>query len=443
MKLAVFLGLMAVIFYILFGGAWLIDTLEKKYVEPLGADLILLDPIEIEKFDSILASSSINAEIGKMASKDERVRLKSYAIKKNTVLEKYIATDTRYDIEFVEVNEVEGGVEVLFRAWLNKNPIGFGKDGTVEIERGIIKNPPVLVPDPLGDIVTISPAEYRDGELFVATSTFRYREDPTAALKEVIEHNITLIGKDGANIIAGKVGNTHTTYYPDPDPETTSMDAYAESDGTARSWASTIALTTGTVSDTATIVFGMGYRQQTDTTFRFLDRGIILFDTSDIADTDTVDSATISLYGSTKADQTGHGDDTNIVTSTPASNTSVAAGDFDGFGSTALSTNIAFADWSTSGYNDFVLNATGEAAIDVTGISKFGTKGGYDISGSVPPATAAPPDDIYMRFHSAENTSGTTQAPKLVVQHSSAATTFPEFLLISLLIPWSRVQLYV
>ena len=53
-------------------------------------------------------------------------------------------------IEIQSVAKIDGGVEVFARAWRGATPLGFGEDGSVEIERFRIFNPPVLVDDPNG-----------------------------------------------------------------------------------------------------------------------------------------------------------------------------------------------------------------------------------------------------------------------------------------------------
>src|SRR3990167_7351815 len=59
-----------------------------------------------------------------------------------------------FDIEVVETKAIEGGVEVFARAWTpDGKQVGFGKDGSVDLERFVFINPPILVVDPLGDIL--------------------------------------------------------------------------------------------------------------------------------------------------------------------------------------------------------------------------------------------------------------------------------------------------
>ena len=325
------------------------------------------------------------------------------------------------EIEITQVDIIEGGIQVFARAWRDGTQIGFGKDGSVDIERFRIFNPPVLVPDEFGDIVVVAPPVIRDEAPDIAEIAFRYREDPEEALLQVVEHAIEQSGKDGSNIIIGKVGNTSSTFYPDADTESTSFDGWFESDGTYRTWAATIALTTAGGNDSHTLLFNGGHFATTGDNFRYHTRAIILFDTSAIG-TDTVDSATLSVYGASKSDSSGVFNGITLAASSPASDTAIANGDFDSFGSTEFSTSISYASFSTSGYNDFVLNGDGEAAV-VNGISKFGTLGKDDFDDNKPVVTGT--HDDYCRSHSAENSSGTTQAPKLVVEHTAGSSFTP------------------
>src|SRR3990167_555672 len=114
-----------------------------------------------------------------------------------------------FDIEILETKPINKGVEVLARAWHpGGRQVGFGVDGSVDIERFRIFNPPILVTDPVGDILHewVDPqGEPRHRKL---------REDPKEALLRDLAHTIKLVGKDGRNIVRGKIGNTTSTFYP-------------------------------------------------------------------------------------------------------------------------------------------------------------------------------------------------------------------------------------
>jgi len=58
-----------------------------------------------------------------------------------------------YLVDLSNIALIDGGYEVLIQAWKSGEPVGFGADGSVEIERIRVFNPPVLVPDTAGAIV--------------------------------------------------------------------------------------------------------------------------------------------------------------------------------------------------------------------------------------------------------------------------------------------------
>lgn len=225
------------------------------------------------------------------------------------------------------------------------------------------------------------------------------------------------------------IGMTTTTVYPDPSIETTTVDgAVGMNSG---SWTTSHNATTGTFADDSSVYIGANigigiYPGQ------YIDRGFMLFDTSSIG-SDTIDSAVLSIadYGNTLSNQnTGADNIYFIVDSSPASNTALVTADFDQSGDaidnpTRLSGTIAGTSISTgtSGtpvYNDFTLNATGEAAINGSGVSKFGMRIGYDDTA----AKLAAYNNRWLPA-SAER-SGTGGDPKLVVVHtaSGGGTTF-------------------
>ncbi len=140
-------------------------------------------------------------------------------------------TNTQYDVRIEIIGEVKeiningkSGIELFAKAWRDDKQLGFGKDGSVDIERFRIFNPPILVDDPNGEIVR----EWTDEETGLLKQR-KLREDPLQAIKEVIAHNVTLVGKNNGKIVIGKVGNTTSTFYPDANPETTSVDGIVAS----------------------------------------------------------------------------------------------------------------------------------------------------------------------------------------------------------------------
>src|SRR3990167_9105794 len=135
-----------------------------------------------------------------------------------------------FDIEVVDSNPIPGGVEVFARAW-NKDgtQIGFG-DGTVDLERFRFINPPIMVPDG-----TKTSKILEDGNIVRLDN---FIEDSEKALLLSLEHTISVVKRSGSDsIIKGKIGNTTTTIYPDPDVEDDSFDGTAQRVSTNAGWA--------------------------------------------------------------------------------------------------------------------------------------------------------------------------------------------------------------
>jgi RHS repeat-associated protein len=158
--------------------------------------------------------------------------------------------------------------------------------------------------------------------------------------------------------------------------------------------------------------------------WRALDRGVFTFDTSSIPDTDVILSATLSIYGSTKSDEgVAIAPDINVYDATPSTNYGFTAADFGLIGATALSTAISYAGWSTTGYNDFALNASGLASISKSGITRLGTRNAnYDVA-NVVPAWSGDTSHFITGYLAQEV--GTDRDPKLVVVHATAPAPVP------------------
>ena len=325
---------------------------------------------------------------------------------------------SNYWIQVTDMKAIQNGVQIFAKVWNNNDQqVGFGKDGTVDIERFIIINPPVLVPDPNGTVIR----EHIDRDTQEVVQV-KYREDLTEAVLQVLEHTITVKSEKygPGNIIPGKVGNTTTTVYPDPHTESTSVDGLIEYDngsGGGESWVTVHDATAGSgASDTTPANLCAYAREYSSGSTYALARALFLFDTSSIPDNDSVSSATMSLYVSSVNDGDNDGlDYVNIYTTTPASNTALVTGDYDQFGTTAQATAIDIGNITTSAYNDWILNSTGLTNISKTGITKFGTREGHDAENSAISVDLR--NDISCNY---ADTAGTTSDPKLVVEHSNS-----------------------
>ena len=215
----------------------------------------------------------------------------------------------------------------------------------------------------------------------------------------------------------GKVRYTTSTFYPDPNVESTSVDGYAGRDSVDETWATIRAGAGNSASDTDTADYLQVTSAATENQWRDLYRTFYLFDTSAIGASSTVSAATLSLYGSSKIDVFSQS--VCIVSTTPASNTAIVAGDYGNTSNTEqTNTRITIASFSTSAYNDFAFNATGLTNISKTSISKFGGKLSGDVDNSAPTWSVSAAGRA--RIINADTT-GTTTDPKLVVTHAAAA----------------------
>jgi len=176
-------------------------------------------------------------------------------------------------------------------------------------------------------------------------------------------------------------GTCNATFYPDPDPETTSVDGWVRhyvADGD----------TWGNIRDGA----GTDVRDDyTDTTlvkikadsvndqWEMICRGIFLFDTSILPDDSYISDGFLRLTGTGKGQTSDWSPAIGIFSANPASNTGLVAGDFDSLGTTVLTNYISYANFDVgSKGNYFNFNSDGLSAINTTGISKFGARTDYD-----------------------------------------------------------------
>ena len=325
------------------------------------------------------------------------------------------------DVKAIEVNG-QSGVELFARAWRGTQQLGFGADGSVEIERFRIFNPPILVDDPNGTIIR----DYIDPNT-KQPAQWKLREDPIEAIRQVIAHNATLVGKDNGKIVIGKVGNTTSTFYPDADPESTSVDGQASFDNSTTAW-STIqsAADSALASDTGGQANHVYVGQETSNRW-WLYRSFYLFDTSALGDTDTIDSASFNLYvTSTTNFDTGTAKYISLVSSSPASDTAITTADYDQVGTTKLATDINTVDITLNEYKPWILNATGITNISKTDVSKFALRHGQDLNNEQPSVGG----DNGINGARFQDYDGTTSGPKLVVEHTSPAVQGGEYLII-------------
>jgi hypothetical protein len=109
---------------------------------------------------------------------------------------------------------------------------------------------------------------------------------------------------------------------------------------------------------------------------------------------------------------------TNLVSFSPASDSSFVASDYGNFGTTKFASDTVVSGWTTAAYNDFTLNASGIANVSKTGNSKFGWRFTEDIDNSSPTWVSGAQTLTLARDAA---TAGTTEDPLLTVTHAPAA----------------------
>lgn len=415
-----------------------VHTLKTKVLPIIAAVGVVGTAIAVNTISVKAAPLSIDDFIkGKPAA--EKASLKGIEIAKLNSVPR--TKRANYDIEITQIKSTNSGVELLARAWDANGQIGFGEDGSVDLERFRIANPPILVDDPLGEIVRTWEVPIENNKFQVIgweTKTRRLRLDPKEALLQSLEHTIKVKQEKfgSSNIVAGKIGNTTTTAYPNANPESTSVDGRSRANfGGSTAWA-TIQGDDGTNADAddtsasiaSTVATGgvCGIRSGDAGGWNRLSRSAYYFDASaDIPDTDTVNSATVSVFGLAGSGADLAGIECTVYTATLASDTAVTAADFDQFGTVAQSnTTKSITGWSTEAYNDYALNATGIGNVSKTGVTKFALRFVNDASGSEPAGRANDTDYAVGGYYADEAT--TAKDPKLVVEHgTSADVTFP------------------
>ena len=210
-----------------------------------------------------------------------------------------------------------------------------------------------------------------------------------------------------------------TTFNPNANPETTSVDGGAERSGVSEAFGTLRGGAGVSAQDSSGGGGGFPRLTATATTdlWAFLSRAIYLFDTSALGAGASISAAIFSIYIDSGA--AGLSQSLNVTSSNPASNTALVAGDYAiaNFGSTDFSTDMTVADAVSplNVYEDWALNATGIAAISLTGITKFAHRLTADIDNSAPTWGAGA--DVFITPQFADG----TNKPKLTVTYTPAA----------------------
>jgi len=214
------------------------------------------------------------------------------------------------------------------------------------------------------------------------------------------------------------------TFYPDVDPESTSVDGRLETEGNS-TWADARGAATATEVQDSDVELPLTQGEYVaDPYFYVISRCPFLFDTSSIGGENNVTDAEISFYSTTTGDTTEatYPADLSLVSCNPASNTGLVAADFDiaKWGSTRFATDYSISTLAaTSEYHTLTLNADGKNAISLTGITKLGIRPANDVDNNAPSARS------YWKGYFADNGSN---KPKLVITYTLSLRGAPVFL---------------
>ena len=215
---------------------------------------------------------------------------------------------------------------------------------------------------------------------------------------------------------------TVTAFYPDKHPESTSVDGAAHSaDTTVATWAlkRDEAGSSGSGSGiTMRVLMKCAY---SEANWRNFTRAILLFDISSLGGA-TVTAVTFGVVAFGKDDDFTDG--IAVVSSAPASNTDVVAGDYDSLGTTRYATDITIANITNddSTYSTWTFSATGVSAVDGAsgGIVKLGMRTTFDYEDSEP--SKAGNFRSFVQMHTADESDSGEKRPTLTVTHVTAFT---------------------
>lgn len=336
-----------------------------------------------------------------------------------------------YKIEITNIKTTEKGIEVFARAWDKNGQIGFGKDGTIDIERfkiaitadgdnGHLTH--LVVPDENGDI-EVEYNKYDPVFKKIVSRIEKYREDPTENLLIKLENIIRAKKQksDSSKIISGKVGTTTSSLNPVAGSNAP-VDGRVRRNGVNETFA-TIRNANGTAafdSDAFTSIglFASGSTNQ----YEELVKVLMGFPTGDIGAGQNVDSATLLLFSDLSG--TGVGDtDFDILDDAPASPSSLAASDYENsLSTTRLATGIAISAWNVGSYTTFTFITAGEDHIDVTDDTFMSMRLKWDVDNNFTGSWSSGALTRVRLFF--VDDADSNKHPNLIVEHSVAAAAF-------------------
>lgn len=214
------------------------------------------------------------------------------------------------------------------------------------------------------------------------------------------------------------------TVYPDPYPFTTTLYATVGRIAVDETWSTIIAGVGNTMTFDIAVDINTTRASTTTNQFDVLDRFEMLYDTSSLTPSASINSAILSIYGTSPGinPRTLGTPPIHICKSNPSLNTVVDPSDFQRFIDNTSYANITVANWINGAYENFVLNTQGLLNISKNSISKFGMRSEWDITGSF---TGVWSSGAEVTWHfSTPNQTGTSEDPKLVITYTVTGAPF-------------------
>lgn len=327
-------------------------------------------------------------------------------------------------VEIQSLRNIGEGVEIYARAWKNNVPLGFG-DGSVEIEKFIIMNPPIMVPDGTQSLKMVEGREVlRDN----------FKEDPVAAIHQVLADVVKISSKNTgkSSIVSGKVGHSTLTTYPAAGVGGTSVDGAVSRNGVDQTIAA-IKAGAGTAHDDTSTEISIARLQASTTSNQFqsnvqhiltfpgigtIGAGDVTAATFSIWVTDT--TSYVGLSGAASANSAGV-----LVAATPAATNDLVNADYNQLGATDFG-RTAKQDTLTAGaYNDVTCNASCQTTIETaatgTGVVSFGMQLGWVFDSTITGLTHVNSALQGWLGYDAD-VAGTTSDPRLVITYTGVVT---------------------
>lgn len=394
---------------------WLIGLLIPV---AFAAELVTAPPID----EGITAATAIKEQIeGKTEDEQHTIVADEFQKSWDLPKQRMTAQHADYEIEVTKIEKTSDGIAVFAKAWTpDGKQLGFGKDGTVEIERFLFHDPSYLVQDGTSFEVTDPLNGYSHFEK-------NYKEDPKQFIMDIL--SLTIADKQekfiDSNIKIGKIGNTTSIFWPDEQgaPSQSSVDGRIFAVVANQTWTDkrNEAGTGASPSATSNICIFID-EDTTEDKWDAMYRCVFLFDTAPLPDSEDVsavsfsarlNAAPIDTYTSAPREYT-------FVTSNPASDITLVGSDYAiaKWGTTELTdTRVDISALSNQGWATTTMNSAGISNVSKTATSSFSIRMDLDFDDASDSWEGN--KEAGVNFYQADSGgSSTANSPRLTVEHA-------------------------